>query len=307
MTLVQFHLMAWTWVRNLISVRAITAVMGSFGALWLVVEITDFFLKETTLPATLRGYWWLFALVGVIIACAKCRPQMSVAHKLNGRDVTVEIAIGDVFSFPGALIVGSNTTFDTRISPQLIAEDSVQGIFTKSYYADEAQLDNELLVGLGNIDFEQLQGVREGKAKKYPVGTAVRLDRKNRRAYFLAIADINEHGVAKGSFDMLRISLAELWVYVGSRGLKEPIVMPALGTGFSRLTQTREEVVREIVRSFIAACSERVFTDRLTIVLSPKDVAGQHISLDELGSFLKHHCVYTEFSENRHYGVGVPV
>ena len=307
MTRAQFHLMAWTWVRNLISGRAITAVLSSFGTLWLAVEITNFFSEGTTIPATLRGYWWLFALGGLIITGAKCRPQMSVAHKLNGRDVTVEIAIGDVFSFPGALIVGSNTTFDTRISHQLIEESSIQGIFTKRYYADEAQLDKELLAGLDNIESEQLQAGRVGKSKKYPPGTVVRIDQKNRRAYFLAIADINEHGVAKGSFDMLQISLAKLWVYVGSRGLKEPIVMPALGTGFSRLAQTREEVVREIVRSFIAACSEKVFTDRLTIVLSPKDVLEHHISLDGLGSFLKHHCVYTEFSENRYYGVGVPV
>ena len=307
MTLVQFHLIARRWLRNLISVRAITNVMSSFGVLWLVVEITDFFLEETTFPATLRGYWWLFGLVGVVMACAKCWPQLSVAHKLNGRDVTVEISIGDVFSFPGALVVGSNTTFDTQISRQLIAEDSVQGMFTRKYYADEVQLDNELQAGLGNTDFEQLQGTRKGKAKKYPVGTVVRLDQKSRSAYFLAIADINEHGVAEGSFDKLRDSLAELWVYVGFRGLKEPVVMPVLGTGFSRLTQTREEVVREIVRSFVAACSERVFTDRLTIVLSPRDVAKHHISFDELGSFLEHYCVYTEFSKNRQYGVGMPV
>ena len=274
MRLVQLHLIARTWLRNLISVRAITAVMSSFGALWLIAEISGFFLEETTFPATLRGYWWLFGFVGVVMACAKCRPQLSVAHKLNGRDVTVEISIGNVFSFPGALVVGSNTTFDTRISRELIAEDSVQGIFTRRYYADEAQLDNELLAGLGNTDSEQLQAPRKGKSKKYPVGTVVRLDRKDRRAYFLAIADINEHGVAEGSFDKLRVSLAELWVYVGSRGLIEPVVMPVLGTGFSRLTQTREEVVREIVRSFVAACSERVFTDRLTIVLSPRDVAN---------------------------------
>lgn len=298
--------MAWAWGRNLLSVRAISSVLASFGALWLAVEIAAFFFQETTIPERLRGYWWLFAAAGVTIAAARCWPRTWVAHKLNGRDVTVEIAVGDVFSFPGALIVGSNTTFDTRISRRLIAEDSVQGAFTKKYYADEAHLDNELLVGLSDIEFQQLQGSREGKDKRYPVGTVVRLDPQSRRAYFLAIADINEHGVAEGSFEKLRVSLAELWVYVGSRGLKEPLVMPVLGTGFSRLTQTREEVVREIVRSFVAACSEKVFTDRLTIVLSPKDLAKHRISIDELGSFLRHLCVYTDFSEEGHHAVGVP-
>jgi hypothetical protein len=72
--------------------------------------------------------------------------------------------------------------------------------------------------------------------------------------------------------------------------------MPVLGTGFSRLPETREQVVREIVKSFVAAYSDCVFADRLTIVLSPKDVADHKMSLAELGAFLEHVCFYTEFA-----------
>ena len=82
--------------------------------------------------------------------------------------------------------------------------------------------------------------------------------------------------------------------------------MPVLGTGFSRLPQTREQVVREIVKSFVAACSERVFADRLTIVLSPKDVAEHKISLDGLSAFLGHVCLYTEFSAGTRGALGAP-
>ena len=82
--------------------------------------------------------------------------------------------------------------------------------------------------------------------------------------------------------------------------------MPVLGTGSARLTQPRDDVVREIVRSFVAACSERVFTEHLTIVLSPRDVAKHRISLDELGSFLRHLCLYTDFSGNDSRAVGSP-
>ena len=83
--------------------------------------------------------------------------------------------------------------------------------------------------------------------------------------------------------------------------------MPVLGTGFSRLTQTRAEVVREIVTSFVAACSERVFVDHLTIVLSPTDMTKHRLSLDELGDFLRHICLYTNFASSSHRAVGVPV
>jgi hypothetical protein len=298
--------MAGRWFRNLISLKAATAVLGSFGTLWLAVEITAFFFDGTVVPAWLRGHWRLFAAAGTALAIWECRPNTRVECKLNGRDVTVAIAIGDVFDFDGALIVGSNTTFDTRVSPRLIAENSVQGAFTKRYFSDESQLDIQIEGALANTPAQELQGARQGKSLRYPIGTVVRVSTKGRTAYFAAIADINEHGVADGSFEKLQVALAELWVHIGSRGLKEALVIPALGTGFSRLAQTREQIVREIVRSFVAACSERVFADRLTIVLSPKDVAKHQLSLEELGAFLTHVCFYTEFATGSNRALGTP-
>ena len=296
----------WTWIKNLISIRAFSAVLSSFGALWLVVEITSFFFEGTEWPNAIRHSWHWFGLVGVLIASWLCRPHIAVSHKLNGRDVTIEIAIGDLFSFPGALIIGSNTTFDTRISRELISEKSTQGIFTRKFYGGETQLDSELSACLSDLPCETLQGKRVGKANKYTVGTCVRLNPKKHTSYFIAIADINEHGVACGTFDGLKESLAKLWVFIGSRGVKEPLVIPAIGTGFTRLKQTREEVVREIIKSFIAACSETTFADKLTIVIATQDIVKHHISLDDLGSFLRHECRYASFSRGNQEVIGTP-
>lgn len=307
MTLWRYYHYLKAWLRNLLSIRALTAILSSFGTLWLVVEIATFFFANTAAPDTIRNAWRIFGLAGLLIAVWLCRPRLAVSHKLNGRDVTVEIAVGDIFSFPGAMIIGSNTTFDTRISRELISERSIQGIFTKRYYGDETQLDIELASGLNCVPYQGLPGTRIGKAKKYPIGTCVRLNPKQRTGYFLAIAEINEHGVASGSFNDLKESLAQLWVFVGRRGSKEPLIMPVLGTGFSRLPQTREEVVRETIKSFVAACSEMTFTDKLTVVVSPHDIAKHRISLDELGSFLRHECSYTVFSTNHQHAIGTPI
>lgn len=307
MTLPLLRFTAWAWIRSVFSTEAVTALLSSFGALWLVVEVTSFYFEETAIPDWLRHKWWLFAIGGIIIALCRCRPRTSVEHKLNGRDVTVAIGVGDLFRFPGALIIGGNTTFDTQISPRMISEKSVQGAFTRKYYADELQLDNEISLGLPSASAETLAGQRQGKYIRYPLGTVVRLNPKGRTAYLVAIADINEHGVAQSSFERLQVALAELWLFVGSRGLKEPLIMPVLGTGFSRLPQTREEVIREIVKSFVAACSERVFTDRLTIVVSPTDMAQHRVPLVELGAFLRHTCVYAEYAGDSHRPSGIPI
>jgi hypothetical protein len=207
---------------------------------------------------------------------------------------------------PGALIIGSNTTFDTRISNELIAANSVQGIFTKRYYAGESQLDHELDAALAPFAPTALIGKRVGKNRRYGYGTCARLNPKGRTAYFVAIADINEHGIASSQIEALKDALSQLWVFIGTRGTKEPLVMPVLGTGFSRLIQTREEVVHEIIRSFIAACSERTFTDSLTIAIAPQDVVKHGISLDSLGAFLAHECRYANFANNTRPAVGTP-
>lgn len=296
----------WIWIKNLISIRAFGAVLSSFGALWLAVEMVTFFLDGTEWPNVIRHSWYWFGLAGILVATYLCRPHLSVSHKLNGRDIAIEIAVGDLFSFPGAIIVGSNTTFDTRISRELIFEKSVQGIFTRKFYGDETQLDAELSSGLSDLSCHSLQGKRVGKAKRYSVGTCVRLNPKQHTSYFVAIADINEHGVACGTFDDLKESLAKLWVFIGQRGMKESLVMPVIGTGFTRLIQTREEVVREIIKSFIAACSETTFADKLTIVIATHDMAKHRISLDDLGSFLRHECLYASFPRGNQQVIGTP-
>jgi len=143
------------WVKNLLSVKAFSSILGSFGALWLAVEITVFFFSQTKAPEILRSLWYIFAILGIIIAFYLCKPQLCVSHRLNGRDTAIQIAIGDIFSFPGAIVVGTNTTFDTHISRDLISEHSIQGVFTRKYYGDETQLDSELASALA--DWRQLE------------------------------------------------------------------------------------------------------------------------------------------------------
>ena len=139
----------------------------------------------------------MFGAAGLAIAAWLCRPKLAVSHKLNGRDVAIEIAIGDIFGLPGALIIGSNTTFDTRISVELISEKSVQGVFTRQFYGDEGQLDKALAPELDRVSSsETLKGARAGKKTRYPIGTCARVDPKGRTAYLVAIGHMNESGVA---------------------------------------------------------------------------------------------------------------
>ncbi len=312
MTLSRFRFQAIAWVKKAWSVRALSSMFGVAGGFFLLYRIAALSLENTVIPLLLEQYWWFGFASGFAWAFWTCKPQTSIAHILAGRDVTLEIAVGDVFSFSGDLVVGSNTTFDTEVSNRLISRDSVQGQFLTKYYADNHDmLDKDIREQLIDLSGEELAGSRVGKSKRYELGTVVQVhpDRRNpdHRAYLLAIANIKENGVAQGDFEGLKRALAELWLYVGERGAISPLVSPVLGTGFSRLPAKREEVVREIFRSFVAACSDGVFTRRFTVVLGWQDVVEHKISIEELGSFVRHICLYADHSRADADPIGAPV
>jgi hypothetical protein len=249
----------------------------------------------------------VFFGAGLVGAIWVCRPKLAVECKLKDRDTAIEIAIGNLFSFEGAIIVGTNTTFDTQISQEQISETSIQGQFTRRFYGDHTSLDRELGLELNDIEFEKLEEKRVGNTKRYPIGTAVRLKPKDRTGYFLAICHVNKNGVASGTFDDLKEALGQLWIFIGNRGQKEPLVMPVLGSGFTRLKQSRQVITQEIIKSFVAACSEKTFCDKLTIVLDEKDVLKNKVDLGALGEYLKHFCTYTEFTAKTTERIGTAV
>ena len=74
--------------------------------------------------------------------------------------------------------------------------------------------------------------------------------------------------------------------------------MPILGTGFGLLPQPRTDIIQEIIKSFVAACSERTLCEILTIVITPKDWVTHDISLSDLESFLQHECTYNIYPGN---------
>jgi hypothetical protein len=208
-----------------------------------------------------------------------------------------------MFRLPGAFVIGSNLSFDTN-TDGLISPLSVQGQFTKKFYDSVAHLDTDLNRVLGNVTPQATSTTKPGKPQIYPVGTTVHVVAKGRTAYFVAISSINDHGVAHGSFEDLKTSLPLMWDYIATRGSFEPLVIPVLGSGFSRLPQPREEIVRTIVDSFIAACSSYRFTEALVIVIPYKDFYEHDVSFPKLERYVQHVCQYTGFKGATARGAG---
>lgn len=83
--------------------------------------------------------------------------------------------------------------------------------------------------------------------------------------------------------------------------------VPILGTGFGKLVLTRQEVVKEILRSVIAAAASDRFCDHVTVVVSLQDYLQQRIDLAELGDYLRYLTSYTELKAPDEVGRGMAV
>lgn len=302
MRVLRAYFSGWYWRHGFSWVKAIAALLSSFGALWLIVEIASFF----SAPAreVLPQLWPWFLLLGSVIAFWINKPLLSVSCRLSDRDITLTIGVGDLFKNKGALVVGANTTFDTDTKNNLISSASIQGQYSEKYYNSIDHLDGDITRSLDGVPFELIDDNRVGKKALYPVGTVAKVSGRGRTAYLVAIAAMTAKGTARGSFDDLKTALPELWGYIAEGGSIEPLVMPVLGTGYSRITQTREEVIREIVNSFVAGCSARRFTESLTIVIHPRDFYVNGVDIVELGRYLRHVCKYTQSGQFLRVGAG---
>ena len=264
----------WFDVRNYVP-EITSQLLHSFGVLWLLVELVVFYFGEEH-ASVMRRLWWLFVIVGVAISVYRLRPRRTVSFKVANRDVNVELVIGDIFKQRGPIIVGSNTGFIT--SQDVISPKSVQGSFSERYFS--------------GVDAINDQVRRQVAAGEHPFGTTVTVQAKDRLGYFCAIARMNESGIASSSVEELRIALAGLWSYLSDNAEKGTFNVPILGSGFSRIGLRREDLLKEIVRSFMAAISERAFCDVLRIVVWSGDVKEHSIDVTEMARFVDYSCRY---------------
>ena len=278
-------------IRNFSAGVFFSSLLQSFGVLWLVVEAGNFFLPR--FGSIALDWWWAFLITGAAVGLWRAWPHLSVKSRVSDTDALVEIRGCDIFSLGGALVVGSNTTFDTLIEDGTISDASVQGQFTRRFVDSVDELDRQIAVSLENTPFEnRTEDKPYGKHREYAIGTVASLSSSGKRAYMVAIASLNSYRVASTNREDVLDALPCLWEFVRSRGGLEPLCCPILGSGFSRVTAPREELIREIVKSFVAASRVGKFCEHLTIAISPEDSCRGYINLDALDRFLEHECKY---------------
>lgn len=268
----------------------ITTACYVYSTSWLVIEILSHFYSK--FEDWSRGNFRLLIIIffsglviGTIRYLRKCAKMLSVTHRLEGQDISIEIRVGDIFGIEGAFIISANTAFDTDMLDGPVSSESLQGQFTNKYYDKVEYLKQELTDALIAEEFV-LDGEKPERKESYEIGKVIKVSPRGQVAYFVA-DELREYGGIESSLDNVREGLGSLWYYIGVQGTLKPLVVPVLGTGHSGIPISREQMIIEIITSFIAACTEKKFCEKLTIIISENDYRQHDVNLEELGTYLR--------------------
>ncbi len=307
------------WSNQFSTAKFLKSFFATVGVIAAALEAAKHLIsllqsKENWLQQCLAQHYWLaiglIALLALIFALVTLAPTTRVSSRLRKRDLTITIEVGDLFDTSDTLVIGTNCTFDTELTGGLISPRSIQGQFTTKYYNSVRHLDSEIEAQLRGEPFQLLtsEEKRVGKLLSYPMGSVAKVDANGRIAYLVAMARMNPHGVVNCSLEDLRTSLVSLWQFIAEKGGGLPrLRVPILGTGFGKLVMPRQEVVKEILRSLIAALSSDRFCEHFTVVISVSDYLEHEIDLLELGDYLRYLTSYTEIRSADEVGQGVAI
>lgn len=273
------------WRYAIFSTAAFGRFLTTVGAFWLFIELFEFFSIYTKDKYSAFAFPVVIA-ISLLIVIGTRRPISRIRYKIPKRDFGYEVRIGDILEAHGEIIISTNTTFDTDITNGLIAPSSLQGQFLLKYFQGNfSELDrqiNESLKGEQSATDEN----RKGKKEVYKIGTVARIKASGQNFYFLAMSELNQHGTARSTLKMIDESLESLWRYMASRGELGDIVMPVLGTGRGRVNISRKKMIERIAQSFADASTEKIFSNKLTIVVHPDDAARHNVNLFEIRDYL---------------------
>lgn len=260
-----------------------------FGGLWLFLEPVSLIF-----PDVFNHSWGvLVGLIGVSLIGGlwRSRPRQHLEFKLPPSDLSITIRVGDVLSQDGNVVLGSNDTFDTSLSDDIISPKSVQGqLLQRTFGGDIEALDSQIATSLAEATPIIDRDKTFGKTDRYPIGTVAIAARGNTRYFLPAIASMSASTPphTRASVEGVQMALTKAWEAVGRAGQRDPVHAPIVGSHLARLGLSHTWLVQMMILSFVAVTKKDSGSSSLTIWVAENDVAT--VDLAALDDWLRALC-----------------
>lgn len=280
-------------------IKTISIYFAILGGYYTVCEIEQSAFQSQYFIGVIREYTIPFLVVIALITVLLLRQKDEYSTYLGKRDTIISIKLGNLLSLKHtAIVIPTNTTFDTVMHGEFISIGSIQGQFQKKYYGiDFSELDKSIKFSLDQFygnNYTELSDRTKSNRNRYDIGTVAKICINNQHFYFLAVADVSKTGKTENvSMQNMIKALVGLWDYLSIDGHTEPITIPVIGTGRGGLRDgTLEDVVHETIFSFISKSNEEFVSNKMTVCIYPPTLSSANANWIDLCDYLKWQCKY---------------
>lgn len=284
-------------------VEYISNFFALIGAYFTFCEIEQAVFNTQNLIEIFRNYTLIIPVISAIIVLLLRKEKAETTVYLGTKDITISLKMADLLNIKGsAIVIPTNTTFDTTMSGDFISEQSIQGQFQRKIYGvDFSTLDMTIKNSLDEC-YPNCYSVLDDRTKtnrnRYEIGTVAKVTHNGQHYYFLAVADVSKKGKPQDvTMQNMTKALVGLWEYLSKEGHTEPITIPVIGTGRAGLCDgTFEDVVHETVFSFATKSQDEFVAKKMTICIYPPALSNANVTWERLCKYLELQCNF--FAEN---------
>ena len=279
--------------------RYVKNTFAVLGTVYSFVEIEQTVFKTDLLLNIFRHHTLLITFFILIATIILSREKTEVSEHFGKNDCFITLKLCDLLKQKGtAIVIPTNTTFDTTMYDEFISEKSVQGKFQKKFYRNKLEeLDKLLQNSLDekyHNNYEILDDRVNSKKRRYPIGSVAKITKNKTHYYFLAMSDVTAKGKPENvTMQTIYNALTGLWDYLDNGEHAEPIALPVIGTGRGRLQDgSLESVIQTTILSFISATENDFIAKNLTICIYPPSLKDSKVSWLDLCNQLKSICLF---------------
>lgn len=252
--------------------------LATLGLLWLFIEPV-LGLTGKTIDLTycqLLGGSATLGIVWLIIdgVCFSGFFRQSIEIKCNGFDTRIVIKFGDLFLEEGWRSIAVNDFFDSIVDDRFVASRSLHGILLQKYWAGNViDWDRQVDEQLASIP-SSLETRDEGKARRFALGTTVAVRKDGHKFLCVALTqtDISNHEAKASSSDLHR-AVRGLLRKARSVCGNEPLSIPLMGSGLSRVGIKNKILVDLILTAIFEETKNNKVTSEIRIVLPKEKVS----------------------------------
>jgi hypothetical protein len=251
------------------------------GKIVIITNILFVFITISEDHKFCIGIIFVIALILIYIILL-CRANITKKIKLRINGLNIEIYFGDLFKSDGLKLITFNEYFDTLVDNEIIAENTLNGIFITNNYPNVDELDNQISRKLNNtipISTNTLR--KKGKKKRYKLGTTIEVEKK----YLLtAFTHFDEKNLAYLSKSEYLLCLDNIWKEINRIYAGRDVCIPLLGSGISRIGKDikHQEYLELILCTLKISDIDHANNSKISIVIHKNE--KEKINLFELKS-----------------------